>query len=184
MGELFRGGDREKAQEAMKEMREKSEKFAKDTLTADQQKRYKQISYQAQLQTQGPGAFTNDEVQKALKLTDDQKDKLKGMSEEMRKDTGELFRDMRGGGEAAAEARKKMQSVTKDYTTKAVEVLTTDQKATWKDMTGAPFELKMDQGGERRRPGGEGGTGGDTPRRRRPGGGDNPPPRNNNPPPA
>lgn len=194
MREMFQGGgfDREKMQEAMKEGREKSEKFVKETLNADQQKRYKEINYQVQLQTTGPAVFANEDVQKALKLSDDQKDKLKSMGEEMRKDTGELMRDLRGGGDAAAEARKKLQAVTKEYTTKAVDTLSDEQKKAWKDLTGAPFEFKMDAGtgGERRRPGGEGG--GDTPRRRRPGGGDNPPPaggntnrpRNNDPPPA
>jgi Spy/CpxP family protein refolding chaperone len=164
MGELFRsgGGDREKMQEAMKELTQKSEAFVKDTLNADQQKRFKQIEYQQM----GLRAYTNEDVQKALKLTDDQKDKLKSLGEELRKDSGELMREMRGGGDAAAEARKKLQAVTKEYTAKATEMLTDDQKKAWKDLTGEPFEMKMDATAGRR-PGGEGG---DTPRRRRPAG--------------
>src|SRR5207244_2186143 len=105
--EVFGGGqfDREKMQAYAKESTEKTEKFVKDTLNADQQKRFKQIS----LQQQGFMAFASEEVQTALKLTDDQKEKLKSLGEEMRKDTGELMREMRGPG--AADARAKMQKV-------------------------------------------------------------------------
>ena len=86
--------------------------------------------------------------------------------------------------------QQKLQTVTKEYMAKAQETLTDDQKSAWKEMTGEPFELKIDAraGGERgRRPGGEGG--GDTPRRRpgsggTPPGGGSRPPRGNDPPPA
>jgi Spy/CpxP family protein refolding chaperone len=172
--------DREKFQAFAKESAEAADKFVKDNLTADQQKRIKQINYQVQLQMQGPGAFMNEDVQKALKITDDQKDKFKGLGDEMRKDMQELGRGF------DAETMQKRRTITKEYTTKATDALTADQKAAWKDLTGEPFEFKMDAPGGRR-----GGTeGGDTPRRRRPGGGDNPPPaggnrpaRNNNDPP-
>jgi Spy/CpxP family protein refolding chaperone len=176
MREAFGGGgqpDREKMQEAFKASAEAGEKFVKDTLTADQQTRLKQIS----LQQQGLMAFTTEDVQKKLSLTDDQKEKIKGLNEEMRKDNGELARDLRGGGDAATEARKKMQAISKEYMAKASDSLTDDQKKTWKDMTGEPFEVKMDGQTGGRRPGGD--TGG-TPRRRPggtqpPAGGDKPP---------
>lgn len=181
------GGDREammaKVQEAMKKLNAEAMTELADAkiLQDDQMKRFKQIQIQVQLQREGPAVFAAEEVQKSLKLTDDQKDKLKGLAGEMRKDTGELMRDLRGGGEAAAEARKKMQTVAKEYTTKAKETLTDEQKKAWKELTGAPFELQMGRpGGDRRRPGGEGGT--DTPRRRP--GGENRPPRSDTPPPA
>ena len=82
-----------------------------------------------------------------------------------------------------AETQQKRRTITKEYTTKATESLTADQKAAWKDLTGAPFELKMDANAGRR-PGGEGG---DTPRRRpggeRPPEGGSTPPRGGNTPP-
>jgi Spy/CpxP family protein refolding chaperone len=171
MREAFGGGqpDREKMQEVFKAAGEASEKFVKENLNPDQQKRIKQIEYQQM----GFRAFTNEDVQKTLKLTDDQKEKVKTLGEDMRKDSGELMRDMRGGGDAAAEARKKLQAITKDYNAKAMDILTADQKSAWKDMTGEPFEVKFDRGtGAAGRP--EGGTGGDTNRRRR--GGSTPPP--------
>ena len=74
------------------------------------------------------------------------------------------MQDLRGGGDAATEARKKMQTLSKDYGAKAADVLNAEQKKEWKEMTGEPFELQMQQGR-----GGRGGAGG-----RR--GGNNPPP--------
>src|SRR5262245_55925907 len=74
MGEAMRGaaGDREKMQEIFTKMRESSEKFNKETLTADQAKRLKEIT----LQVGGVlGAVRNEEVSKALKFTDEQKEK-------------------------------------------------------------------------------------------------------------
>jgi hypothetical protein len=174
------GGDREammaKAQEAMKKLNAEAMKELADAKVLDdgQMKRFKQIQIQSQLQREGPGVFAAEEVQKSLKLTDDQKDKLKGLAGEMRKDMGELGRGF------DAEAMQKRRAVTKEYTTKAMETLTDEQKSAWKELTGAPFEVKFDvRAGGERRPGGEGG---DTPRRRP--GGENRPPRSDNPPPA
>ena len=39
---------------------------------------------------------------------------------------------------------KKMASLNKEASDKVVAVLTPDQKISWKEMTGDPFELKMD----------------------------------------
>ena len=166
MAELRGGGgqpDPEKMAEARKAATEAGDKFVKDTLNADQQKRIKQIQHQAQLQMAGPSALTGDDVAKALSLTDDQKDKIKTLGDEMRKDRQELQGDLRGGGDAAAEAMKKMASITKEYTAKATDVLTADQKKMWKDMTGEPFELKLPPQGGRGGRGGAGGRGGNNP---------------------
>jgi len=176
MREAFTGGqpDQEKIAEFRKSATEASEKFVKDTLNADQQKRYKQVQYQAQLAMQGPGALVGDDVSKALKLTDDQKEKIKALGDELRKDRQELMGDLRGGGDAATEARKKMQTITKEYTAKATDVLTADQRKEWKDMTGEPVDpsIFQMQGGRGGRGGAGGGAGGGRGGR----GGNNPPP--------
>jgi Spy/CpxP family protein refolding chaperone len=165
--------DVEKIRAAMKTASEAGDKFVKETLNADQQKRVVQIKYQAMLQVMGPNALTNDEVVKALTITDDQKDKFKTLGADMNKDRQELMQDARGTGDAATEARKKMTTITKEYTAKAVDALTADQKKTWKDMTGEPVDptiLQM-QGGRGGRGGAAGGAGGRGGR-----GGNNPPP--------
>ncbi len=170
MRDAFSGGqpDPEKFAEVRKAATEAGDKFVKDTLNADQQKRAKQILYQAQLAMMGPAALASDDVSKALSLTDDQKSKLKTLAEEMRKDRAELQADARGTGDAATEARKKMQSITKEYTAKATDTLTADQKKEWKDMTGEPVDPSILQPAGRGGRGGAGGRGGR--------GGNNPPP--------
>src|SRR5262249_41121618 len=79
--------DREKAQEIQKEITRGTEKFVKDTLNADQQKRLKQIQRQAM----GPNAFTDEEVAKELKLTDEQKDGIKKVVDDLGAQSKEAF---------------------------------------------------------------------------------------------
>jgi Spy/CpxP family protein refolding chaperone len=148
MREAFGGGqpDREKMQELMKASTEAGEKFIKDNLKPEQQTRLHQIQLQARLQMGGPQAFTDEKVAKELKLTDEQKEKLKTLADDLGKDRREL---MQGGFNQ--ETMQKMQALTKEYTTKATDVLTADQKKAWKDMTGEPFTVQM----QRRRQGGD-----------------------------
>ncbi|HEY7427291.1 MAG TPA: hypothetical protein VH682_23860 [Gemmataceae bacterium] len=122
--------------------REDREKLAKATneavgkvLDEKQVKRFKQI----QIQTQGAVAFQNPQVQSALKLTDDQKDKIKKISDESREKMRELFQ---GGGNREENA-KKFAELRKETMEKAIGVLTNDQKKTWKDLTGKPFEVRL-----------------------------------------
>jgi Spy/CpxP family protein refolding chaperone len=177
MREAFGGGgapDQEKMAEVRKAATEAGDKFVKDTLNADQQKRITQIKYQAMLQVMGPAALSNEEVVKALTITDDQKTKFKSLADDMRKDRTELQGDLRGGGDAATEARKKIATITKDYTAKAVDTLTTEQKKTWSDLTGDKFEyVPATMAGGR---GGRGGAGGGAGGGRGGRGGNNPPP--------
>jgi len=139
--------DREKMAENMKKRTEMTATFVKDTLTEEQAKRYKQI--QAQL---GGimAAVNNEETAKALKITDEQKDKLKEINDQSRKDMQELFQ---GGGFRDPETQKKLQTLRKETGEKAMGVLTSEQKKSWEEMTGKPFEIKMEAG-----PGGPGGT--------------------------
>src|SRR5207244_79029 len=97
MAASFKGGgfknlDKEKQAERAKEGEELNaeiKKVVEATLTPDQLKRLKEIDRQAL----GVRAFTNEEVIAELKLSDDQKTKVKGIAEEYAKDVREL-----GGG--------------------------------------------------------------------------------------
>jgi Spy/CpxP family protein refolding chaperone len=134
----FQGLSREEIGEKMREVAktqtEAAEKFMKEVLTPEQHKRAKQIALQqARLM-----AFTMEDVVKDLKLTDEQKEKIKALGDDMRKDMQEL----RGSGGDPQEMRQKTQSLTKEYFTKATEILTPDQKKHWAEMTGKPFEMK------------------------------------------
>ena len=132
MQDLSQEERREKNQELTKQ----AEAFAKEVLTADQQKRIKQIV----IQTAGLRAFAMEDVVKELKLTDEQKEKLKALSDDMRKDQQELF----SGGGDQQENMKKFQALNKEYLTKASALLTDEQKKVWTELTGKPFELKME----------------------------------------
>ncbi len=138
-------GDREKMQDLMRKSAEAGEKFVKDTLKPEQQKRLHQI----QLQAGGVQTFNDEKVQKELNLTDAQKEKLKTLSDDLNKDRQELFQ---GGG--GAETMQKMQALNKEYLTKAQDVLNAEQKTKWKEMTGEPFTGQVFGGFRGRRGGG------------------------------
>lgn len=97
-----------------------NKKALAEILKSDQRKRLKEIS----LQTRGGSALADPEVASALKLSDEQKEKIKSIREESRG---------KGRGGFTPEARKAAQE-------KLMGVLTDDQKTTWKTMTGEPFK--------------------------------------------
>jgi Spy/CpxP family protein refolding chaperone len=138
MREAFQAGDQEKTREVMKEIAQETEKFVKDTLKEDQVKRLKQIEHQIA----GPRAFGEEDVAKALKLTDEQKDDIKKINEELGAAAQEAFQGAFGDREKMAEARKKMENLNKEAMTKITKMLTPDQKKAWKEVTGEPFDFK------------------------------------------
>lgn len=153
-----------KRQELQKTMSAEAKKSLAGTLKPEQEKRLRQI----ELQQMGTRAFDDPEVQTALKLTDDQKDKLKTISDDARKEMQSLFPRRRGGegggGGGGGQARgnreenmKKIQTLRKETMEKALAVLNDQQKKEWSDMTGSPFEI---QRGRRGQGGGGGGGGG------------------------
>jgi hypothetical protein len=128
---------RTKAQELNKTVTEETMKAVGDILKPAQVTRLKQI----ELQQAGAQAYNRAEVQKALSLKDDQKEKIKGITEEMAKQVA----DIRGGGGNAADNRDKIAKLRKETGEKALAGLTDDQKKTWKEMTGDPFEVVRTQ---------------------------------------
>jgi len=103
-----------------------------DILKPEQIKRLKEI----ELQQAGARAYARPDVQKALNLTDEQKEKLKTITEESAKQRRELTQ----GGNAQGN-REKLTALGKDTGEKVQAVLTDEQKKTWKDLTGEPFQL-------------------------------------------
>jgi Spy/CpxP family protein refolding chaperone len=133
-----RNTSREDREAVMKKVGEGSKKIAADVLKPEQMKRLKQI----QVQQEGVRAFANPEVEKDLKLTDKQKDELKTIAEDLQKQQREIFQNAGGNRE---EARKKMTDLRKEKMDAALKVLTDEQKKTYKELTGAPFEVKFEQ---------------------------------------
>lgn len=174
------------------ELVKESEKGLAELLSKEQVKRLDEIA----LQLMGIRALGNEDVQKKLKVTSDQKtgidDAFKAADEDRRK----MFEEMRasGGGRDGFEAmREKFEEARKKSDEKVLAVLTDKQKKKFDDMKGKPFEVdrralfsfgrggqpgggrggQRGRGGDRGQGGGPGGDGGD--RGRRPegeGGGD------------
>jgi len=131
---------REKMQQRMTEL----QKDIDGILLPHQSKRIKQISRQMRLRNPQTG-INNDQLAEELKLTDEQKEKLKAKAEEVQKKLAE-----------------KISKVRKDAEDDILSVLTVEQRAEFKEMVGEPFDTQrifarqMGFGG----PGGPGGPGG------------------------
>lgn len=130
---------REKGPAIMRAINEETEKALGEILKPEQMNRLKQIS----LQQRGAQAFTEPKVQEELKLTDDQKDKIKTINEDAQKEAREIFQSGQGGGDFQ-EIMKKMNTLRSETFDKVKGILTDDQKKTWESMTGGPFEVKFE----------------------------------------
>jgi hypothetical protein len=112
---------------------------------ADGIKRLKQI----QVQSQGATAFTNADVVSELKISDEQKKKITDLIAEYATKTQGLF----GQGADFTEAAAKMRDLNKERDTKAVELLTAEQKTKFTALKGQAFDvstLRLGFGGGRR----------------------------------
>ena len=133
---------RAKMQELGQAMSAEIRKGLTDLLKPEQVKRFEQI----QLQQMGVlGAPAMPRVQEALNLTDDQKSKLRSIQEEQQESMRELFQGGGSGGDRAA-AMQKISELRKKGNDKAMALLTDSQKASWKDLTGEPFEVRIEPG--------------------------------------
>jgi Spy/CpxP family protein refolding chaperone len=153
LSKLERQEQREKGAELMKTVSKETDKALAGVLKADQQKRLHQIL----LQAEGARAFQDPKVQQKLKLTDEQKESIKTIEDDARKEMQEIFQNARGNNDREA-AGKKMAALRKETMEKVSGVLTDEQKTEWKQMTGKAFEIKFERRGNR--PRGGGGAGG------------------------
>ena len=135
---------REKSTAINQAVSEETMQALADVLKPEQIKRFKQI----ELQRRGAEAFTALEVQNALKLTGEQKEKIKTIAGDAAQQRRELFQGGANPGQGAAnrggeEAQKKMATLNKATVEKVSAVLSGDQKQTWKEMVGQPFEVQF-----------------------------------------
>jgi Spy/CpxP family protein refolding chaperone len=142
------GTSMEERAEIMKKITTDTEKALKDVLKPEQIKRLNQI----QLQVRGVDALNEEEVQKELKLAPEQKDEIKTISDDLRKQRGEVFRSLGGfDPDKMAEARKKMEAMNTEAMEKINKVLKDDQKKAFDGMKGAKFDTSKLQFGPPRR---------------------------------
>lgn len=132
------------------------------------------------LQIQGTAALLTEPVQKALKITAEQKTKFEGVQKETQEKGQELFsgvRELFAGGDrekaqaAMQEIREKMTAMQKETEKNILAVLTDSQKKEFKEMKGKPLEISP----EELRPS-RGGQGGQRQGGQRPEGGQRPAP--------
>jgi len=115
---------------AEKEIAEKAD----GVLDEKQRGRFKEI----RLQVRGPGALMDPTIADALKLTDDQKQKLADLSKERRDAVRTAMQD--AGGDRAA-AREKITPIVKDSNEKMAKVLTPEQTEQFDKMQGKKLDL-------------------------------------------
>ncbi|HEX3149516.1 MAG TPA: hypothetical protein VHR66_15685 [Gemmataceae bacterium] len=139
---------RTKTQELTKVVNEETTKAVSEVLKPEQMTRLKQL----ELQRAGFAAYSRADVQTALKVNDEQKEKIKTISDEGNKAIRDLMpmgtagggRPQRGAGGAGGRGAggpnaEKITAVRKETTEKIVAVLTDDQKKSWKEMVGESF---------------------------------------------
>jgi Spy/CpxP family protein refolding chaperone len=131
---------RAKMQELNQTLGAEIRKGLEEILKPEQAKRYQQI----QLQQMGIlGAPVMPRVQEALNLSDDQRSKLRTIQEDQQQAMREIFQS---AGDDRAAAMTKMADLRKKSNEKAMALLTDAQKATWKELTGEPFEVRFEPG--------------------------------------
>jgi Spy/CpxP family protein refolding chaperone len=112
-------------------------------LKPEQMTRIKQIAVQAM----GIRAFSDKDTAEALKLTDEQKEKVKTVTEEFQASNMELFQNsgftpgQPPDEEKMKEFQKKMTELNKKTMDKLKEGLKDDQKKKWAELTGKEFDV-------------------------------------------
>ncbi len=158
--ESMQGLSREERTTKMPELIKEQDSKVASILDDKQKARLKEI----RLQARGPSALTDKEVAEALKLTDDEVNKIKEIADAMQKDMQEAFQSAGQGGDRTA-VREKTTKIRKDSTDKMLAVLSDEQKASYEKMLGAKIDLPQGAGF-----GGGGGRGQGGGRRNRGGG--------------
>jgi Spy/CpxP family protein refolding chaperone len=88
----------------------------------------------------------DDEVMKALKITDDQKKQLGEIREVGYKVAEEAMQALRSGGGDAGEMRRKIGAMRTKLTEKALAVLTPEQRAEFDKLKGTKFDFPPQRG--------------------------------------
>jgi hypothetical protein len=131
------GQEREKKlNEHRKNAQEKLAKHLKEVLQPGQRNRLRQVT----LQQEGGFALGQDDVQKELKITQEQLKKFTAVVHELQETVAPLVKEAQSGGKPE-EIRPKIEQLRKDHAKKLEAVLTDAQKKQWKELLGPPFEL-------------------------------------------
>lgn len=125
----------EEQQKIFKSLNEDSHKAIAGVLDDKQMKRFKQIQWQLS----GIDALQDPELQKDLKLSDDQKKKLESVFNEASKKMQDMI-------QRQERSREKYEALAKDVDERANGVLTGEQKKSLKELMGPRFEMRQPGG--------------------------------------
>jgi hypothetical protein len=114
-----------------------------EVLNPDQLKRLNQID----LQVKGYRALSEAKVQMALKMTSEQKDSLKTITDDFNKEVQEARKEAQGSNFQGM--MEKMTTLRKEAQEKSMGVLNADQKGAWQEMIGEEFKMELQGGGGR-----------------------------------
>ena len=123
-----------KQAELAKPINEEALKTASAFLKPEQVKRLHQI----ELQQRGANALTDPAIAKKLSVTEEQTAKVKTILADQQSEMQEI---RSAAGNDFQAAMPKIQALRKETNTKVMALMTDDQKKTWKEMTGEPFEI-------------------------------------------
>ncbi|HEV3142919.1 MAG TPA: hypothetical protein VGZ47_03445, partial [Gemmataceae bacterium] len=124
----------------VKKFIEANTKAVSAVLKPEQIKRFTQIENQQA----GFGIFTKEDAAAVLKLSAEQKEKITAISEGVQKDIRELTAGNAGNrGGFNPEMVTKRQTLQKEAMEKAQTVLNDEQKKTFKDLVGEPFQMQL-----------------------------------------
>lgn len=130
---------RNKMMELNRELNASTHKAVAEFLKKEQHERLHQIT----LQQQGAMAITsNPHVAQKLNLTDSQKEEIHGIQQEMMQEMRTVFQENQGDREAIM---KKMGELRQQTLSKVEGKFNDEQRKTWKEMLGAPFEVKWEE---------------------------------------
>ncbi len=130
----LQGLSQEERQPKMQALRKEQEEKIAGILNDKQNARLKEIA----IQQAGAMALANKEVAESLKLTDDQVNKIKELTDSFRQDARAAFQSAAGDRDAAREAMTKLRKQSNE---KIMAVLTADQKAAFEKMKGEKIDL-------------------------------------------
>jgi hypothetical protein len=122
----------EEQQKMMRALIDDSHKAMAGILDAKQMKRLKQIEWQIA----GVNALQDPDLQKELKLNDEQKKKLDGLFNDANKKMQQLFQSQERSPE-------KYQAVVKELEEKANSVLSEEQQKNFKELKGPRFQFSL-----------------------------------------
>jgi hypothetical protein len=139
------GGDRrERVAQILQRVSADTLTQLKELLKPQQLQRLKQI----ELQGRGLRAFDDAEIVKILRLTPDQKSKLRSIAERAGR---QMSQPLQPGARAvnSSQALQKLFAARRKMMDEALSLLTPEQRKAWDERTGPPFEVKIERGGRR-----------------------------------